>query len=199
MDHHLSMCILSSCCKMSNILEEGITSEVGACAEKPPTKNSLAVTHKVEKTPLCRTPKLLKTSTNGESPSPAWRPLFAESHGEGAHRSESLCPVPLFNELGRSHVAKVLKMLKEIHLAFLPYEAQNLQTLLFLRVQGEDTTAGGAGPGIVTRCTTLQEYPAIRYRKGHGPASHDVLAMLNAFKVDTQNLGKGPEKPARSY
>ncbi|KAK2488485.1 hypothetical protein MC885_012579 [Smutsia gigantea] len=47
---------------------------------------------------------------------------------------------------------------------------------------------------IVTRCTTLQEYLAIRYLKGHGAASHDVLAKLNAFKVDTQNLGKGPEK-----
>ncbi|KAK2502034.1 hypothetical protein MC885_005055, partial [Smutsia gigantea] len=94
---HLSMCILSSCCKMSDILDEGIPSE---------------------------TPKLLKTSTNGESPSPAWRPLFAEPHGEGAYRSKSVCPVPLFNELGGSCVAKVVKTLKEIHLAFLPYEAQ---------------------------------------------------------------------------
>ncbi|KAK2497324.1 hypothetical protein MC885_006497 [Smutsia gigantea] len=34
---------------------------------------------------------MLKTSTNGESPSRAWMPLFAEPHGEGAHISESVC------------------------------------------------------------------------------------------------------------
>ncbi|KAK2510010.1 hypothetical protein MC885_000205 [Smutsia gigantea] len=38
-------------------------------------------------------PLLLKTSTNGESPSPAWRPLFAEHHREGTYRSENVCSV----------------------------------------------------------------------------------------------------------
>ncbi|KAK2491571.1 hypothetical protein MC885_015016 [Smutsia gigantea] len=108
-------------------------------------------------------------------------------------------PVPLFNELGRSHVAKVVNRLKEIHLAFLPCKAQvfsldaphSTYKLYCPYVSRERTWQLEAlAQEIVTRCTTLQECPAIRYRKGHGAASHDILGNLNAFKVDTQNLGK---------
>ncbi|KAK2497321.1 hypothetical protein MC885_006494 [Smutsia gigantea] len=221
-------------------------------------------------------------------------------------------PVPLFNELGRSHVAKVVKTLKEIPLPSSPTkpryssrsswaecgspdntesesEGAGAHSDLCGHLQGaaESRTPDGAAQGgpscpgaswsrdqrtpwqevgqvfpdvaalalvsqvfsldapqrtynlycpyvsrertrqlealaqeIVTRCTTLQEYLAIRYRKWRPhpmlppdpdpilhptfnlifdprpcphPASHDVLAKLNAFKVDTQNLGKGPE------
>ncbi|MBZ3888984.1 Syntaxin-binding protein 2 [Sciurus carolinensis] len=47
------------------------------------------------------------------------------------------------------------------------------------------------------QCATLQEYPAICYHKGPEDTArlaHAVLAKLNAFKADTPNLGKGPEK-----
>ncbi|KAK2490096.1 hypothetical protein MC885_019218, partial [Smutsia gigantea] len=251
---HLSMCILSSCCKMSDILDEGITSE---------------------------TPKLLKTSTNIESPSTAWRHLFAEPHGKGAYGNERVClerdppfpvgtgpnrsllgdpklhlqsrtflssltvseeeacvwiglrerggpsrlmphlaappnpkPVPHFNELGHSRVEKVVKTLKEIHLAFLPYEAHvqpsytyNLYCPYHAREQTWQLEA--LAKQIATPCTTKQEYPAIRYRKprvgspqnqgprGHGADGHAFLAKMNALKADIPNLGEVPEK-ARS-
>ncbi|KAK2491570.1 hypothetical protein MC885_015015, partial [Smutsia gigantea] len=79
---HLSTCILSSCCKISDILDEGISSET-------PKVNSLWGPQKAQfLREAAGAVKLLKT--NGESPVPAWRPLFAEPHGEGAHRSESV-------------------------------------------------------------------------------------------------------------
>ncbi|KAK2503158.1 hypothetical protein MC885_016185 [Smutsia gigantea] len=82
--------------------------------------------------------------------------------------------VPPFNELGHSPVAKVVKTLKEIHLAFLPYEAQVFSLdaphstyILYCPYGSRERTRQleALAQEIITRCTTLQEYPAIRYRK----------------------------------
>ncbi|KAK2496351.1 hypothetical protein MC885_010180 [Smutsia gigantea] len=120
----------------------------------------------------------------------------------------SLCPL---NELGHSRVAKVVKTLKEIHLAFLPYEAQVFSLdvphstyNLYCPYRAGEQTWQLEAPAhqIATPHTTLQEYPAICYRKphvcsphiqgprGHGADGHAVLAKLNAFKADTPNLGE---------
>ncbi|KAK2492014.1 hypothetical protein MC885_011574 [Smutsia gigantea] len=82
-------------------------------------------------------------------------------------------PVHPFNELGRSHVAKVLKTLKENNLAFLPYEAQvfsldaphSTYNLYCPYRAGECTRQLEVLAGRSPQFTTLQEYPAIRYRK----------------------------------
>ena len=112
------------------------------------------------------------------------------------------CPEPLFSELGRSRLAKAVKTLKEIHLAFLPYEAQvfsldaphstyNLYCPFRAGERGRQLDA--LAQQIATLCATLQEYPSIRYRKGPedtAQLAHAVLAKLNAFKADTPSLGE---------
>ncbi|XP_023380721.1 syntaxin-binding protein 2 isoform X2 [Pteropus vampyrus] len=116
------------------------------------------------------------------------------------------CPEPLFSELGRSRLAKVVKTLKEIHLAFLPYEAQvfsldaphsTYNLYCPFRAGERARQLEALAQQIATLCATLQEYPAIRYRKGPedtAQLAHAVLAKLNAFKADTPSLGEGPEK-----
>ncbi|KAK2494312.1 hypothetical protein MC885_019807 [Smutsia gigantea] len=98
-------------------------------------------------------------------------------------------PVSLFNELGHSRVEKVVKTLKEIHLASLPYEAQ------VFSLDAPQCTYNLYCPyGSRERTRQLEALAQEIITRRNGTASHDVLAKLKAFKLDTQNLGEGPEK-----
>uniref|UniRef100_A0A2K5PD95 Syntaxin binding protein 2 n=1 Tax=Cebus imitator TaxID=2715852 RepID=A0A2K5PD95_CEBIM len=177
---HPRMRILSSCCKMSDILAEGIT--IVEDINKLPTEKSVqALIADFRGTPTftCKAAHIFFTDT---------------------------CPEPLFSELGRSPLAKVVKTLKEIHLAFLPYESQvfsldashstyNLYCPFRAGERAQQLEA--LAQQIAPLCATLQEYPAIHYHKGPedtAQLAHAVLAKLNAFKADTPSLGEGPEK-----
>ncbi|CAM4659903.1 unnamed protein product [Lepidochelys olivacea] len=143
----------------------------------------------------------------------------------------SPCPEPLFKELRKSRITKVIKTLKEINMAFLPYESQ-LRGGRALEEQAR--TADGDGherknppvtdaavvaeplasfhnwfspycffeknkqmemlaEQIATLSETLEEYPAIRYRKDHEDnfhLVHAVLAKLKVFKAYEPSMGE---------
>ncbi|TRZ00550.1 hypothetical protein DNTS_008544 [Danionella cerebrum] len=154
--------LFSSCCKMSDLMSEGITR---ACLLVYLLHCSIATPTKF----AC-----VDAFINDFKPKPKYKAAYVFF--------TDYCPDELFDKM-RKNCAKHIRLCKEINISFLPQEAQvftcetpgAFKSLYGYQSLDKEQTLESIADQIVTLCATLEEYPGVRFKKD---TAHDYGKKL---------------------
>jgi len=191
---NLSMKMVSACTKMHELSAEGITivETVEKRREPMPAMEAIYLI-----TPNETSVKGLLSDFQSQN-----RTTYKAAH---VYFTEAI-PDNLFKLMRDSEGSKSFKSLFEVNISFVPYESQvySLDTpdafqFYYNPSRASDRSAGmeKMAEQIATLCSTLGEYPQLRYRadfERNLELAQLVQQKLDAYKADEPTMGEGPEK-----
>ncbi|KAI3386666.1 hypothetical protein SNEBB_007764 [Seison nebaliae] len=185
--------ITSACLKMTQIMSTGITivEDIEKKREPLPLLEAIYLI-----TPTERSIDLLLQDCCDlhNVPYKCFHVFFTES-----------IPDEMFSKISRTRAMRVMKTMKEINIAFLPYESnifsldlpEASQAAYNPNFMNRLKVLDGIAEQIATVCSCLGEYPAIRYRAEFESGfqfANLVQAKIDKYKADDPNMGDGAEK-----
>uniref|UniRef100_A0A8C2ZQD8 Syntaxin binding protein 3 n=1 Tax=Cyclopterus lumpus TaxID=8103 RepID=A0A8C2ZQD8_CYCLU len=157
--------LLSSCCKMSDLMSEKITIVEDLYKNREPVPEMKAIYF------MSPTAKVCPHS-----------PFF---HSDYVFFLLNYCPDELFDNMKRS-CSTYIRVCKEINISFMPQEAQvftcdnpgAFQSIYSPNSQDKKKTLETLADQLVTLCATLDENPGVRYKKDSNMLNAQTLAEL---------------------
>ncbi|XP_046905623.1 syntaxin-binding protein 3 [Hypomesus transpacificus] len=183
--------LLTSCCKMSDLMSEGITIVEDLFKSREPVPEMKAIYF------MSPTSKCVDAFIEDFKTKPKYKAAYVYF--------TDYCSDDLFSKM-KSYCAKYIRVCKEICISFLPHEAQvftcdnpgSFRSIYSPNSGDKGKTLETLADQIVTLCATLDEYPGIRYKKDSSLYNAKHLAELvdkklsNHYEMDDK--GKKKEK-----
>ncbi|XP_029285884.1 syntaxin-binding protein 3 [Cottoperca gobio] len=163
--------LLSSCCKMSDLMSEKITIVEDLYKSREPVPEMKAIYF------MSPTAKNVDAFIADFKPKPKYKAAYVYF--------TDYCPDDLFNNM-KLYCAKYIRVCKEINMSFMPQEAQvftcdnpgAFQSIYSPNSQDKKKTLETIADQLVTLCATLDEYPGVRYKKDSNIENAKTLAEL---------------------
>ncbi|XP_012887302.1 PREDICTED: syntaxin-binding protein 3 [Dipodomys ordii] len=186
--------LLASCCKMTDLLEEGITVVENIYKNREPVRQMKAL-YFISPTPKSVDCFLHDFASKSENKYKAAYIYFTD-----------FCPDSLFNKI-KASCSKSIRRCKEINISFIPHESQvytlDVPDAFYYcyspdsaNANGKDAIMEAMAEHIVTVCATLDENPGVRYKSKPLDNACKLAQLVEKkledyYKIDEKSLIKG--------
>ncbi|XP_078417831.1 syntaxin-binding protein 3 isoform X1 [Cetorhinus maximus] len=197
LDHYTTK-LLSSCCKMSNLMAEGISVVEDLHKNREPVPNLKAIYF------ITPTEKSVSALIND------FKKKYSYKYKAAYVYFTDYCPDNLFSQL-KTTCSKAIKRCKEVNVSFLSYESKvfafdipdAFHSIYSPASTDKIATLEMVAEKIVTLCATLDENPGVRYRHDRGndyrETENNAECLANMveeklaehYKIDEQRIIKG--------